>query len=71
MGFFLFIFFFLQILREAGFACSYSYSSLDQTARKIQVSKIKEKEKQKCNSGKSIKVNKMLNTAGLFFVEQL
>ena len=33
----------LQILREAGISCSYTYSSLDQTARKINVAKFRAK----------------------------
>ena len=33
----------LQILTQAGVSCSYSYSSLDQTARKISVAKFRNK----------------------------
>ncbi len=33
----------LQMLEAAGMTCSYSYSSLDQTARKINVAKFRNK----------------------------
>ena len=33
--------FFMQILKAARIYCSYTYSSLDQTARKIQVAKFR------------------------------